>query len=214
MAKQVRLRRGTTVQHATFTGAEGEVTFDTSKKVLVVHDGVTAGGKPIDGYLKLNPGSPLTAQTIAGPLDIVGGDADTYSMAVLNQASFNQVLINADAQIKRIYLMQEGLVYASNMNINFQTFAGKRITLLVMWFSAVRVICSAHTSSCGSFATPQIELWDFPRDGSSWARRLLLPSTPIRPRCCVCGRLVSMRLMSLLTILWNHDEHAGKPQSH
>ncbi len=29
MPKQIQLRRGTTTQHATFTGAEGEVTMDT-----------------------------------------------------------------------------------------------------------------------------------------------------------------------------------------
>jgi hypothetical protein len=46
MAKQVQLRRGTTLQHSTFTGAEGEVTFDTDKKVLVAHDGVSEGGIP------------------------------------------------------------------------------------------------------------------------------------------------------------------------
>jgi hypothetical protein len=46
MAKQVQIRRGTTLQHSTFTGAEGEVTFDTDKKVLVVHDGVSQGGIP------------------------------------------------------------------------------------------------------------------------------------------------------------------------
>jgi hypothetical protein len=46
MAKQVQIRRGTTLQHSTFTGAEGEVTFDTDKKVLVVHDGVSKGGIP------------------------------------------------------------------------------------------------------------------------------------------------------------------------
>lgn len=46
MPKQVQLRRGTTVQHATFTGAVGEVTVDTTKKVPVVHDGTTAGGTP------------------------------------------------------------------------------------------------------------------------------------------------------------------------
>ena len=51
-----RLRRGTTAQHSAFTGAEGELTFDTTKKVLVIHDGVTAGGKPVDGFAKLNPG--------------------------------------------------------------------------------------------------------------------------------------------------------------
>lgn len=46
MAKQLQLRRGTTVQHNTFTGAVGEVTIDTDKDVVVVHDGATAGGFP------------------------------------------------------------------------------------------------------------------------------------------------------------------------
>jgi len=41
---QVKLRRGTTAQHAGFTGAEGEVTVDTDKETVVVHDGSTAGG--------------------------------------------------------------------------------------------------------------------------------------------------------------------------
>jgi len=44
MSKQVRFRRGTTAQHSVFTGPAGEVTVDTDKKALVVHDGVTAGG--------------------------------------------------------------------------------------------------------------------------------------------------------------------------
>lgn len=47
MPKQIKLRRGTTAQHATFIGAEGEVTMDTSKKTLVVHDGIRAGGFPL-----------------------------------------------------------------------------------------------------------------------------------------------------------------------
>lgn len=44
MAKKLQLRRGTTSQHSSFTGAVGEVTVDTDKDVLVVHDGSTAGG--------------------------------------------------------------------------------------------------------------------------------------------------------------------------
>ena len=47
MAKRVQLRRGTTAQTNTFTGAVGEVTVDTSKNVLVVHDGATVGGLPV-----------------------------------------------------------------------------------------------------------------------------------------------------------------------
>jgi hypothetical protein len=41
---QLRLRRGTTAQHANFTGAQGELTVDTDKNALVLHDGATQGG--------------------------------------------------------------------------------------------------------------------------------------------------------------------------
>ena len=40
----LQLRRGTQVQHSSFTGQVGEVTVDTTRKTLVVHDGVTVGG--------------------------------------------------------------------------------------------------------------------------------------------------------------------------
>jgi hypothetical protein len=46
MSTALQLRRGTTAQHATFTGALGEVSVDTDKDVVVVHDGSTAGGFP------------------------------------------------------------------------------------------------------------------------------------------------------------------------
>lgn len=44
MSRQIQLRRGTTAQNNNFTGAEGEVTFDTDAKTLRLHDGVTPGG--------------------------------------------------------------------------------------------------------------------------------------------------------------------------
>ena len=44
MAKLLKLRRGTTSQHGSFTGAEGEVTVDLNKDTLVVHDGSTQSG--------------------------------------------------------------------------------------------------------------------------------------------------------------------------
>lgn len=40
----IRRRRGTTAQHAVFVGADGEITIDTTKKTVVVHDGNTPGG--------------------------------------------------------------------------------------------------------------------------------------------------------------------------
>jgi hypothetical protein len=47
MADQLQLRGGTTTEHATFTGALKEVTVDTTKKTLILHDGATAGGIPM-----------------------------------------------------------------------------------------------------------------------------------------------------------------------
>ena len=44
MSKLLQLRGGTTAEHASFTGAVREVTVDTDKDTLVIHDGSTAGG--------------------------------------------------------------------------------------------------------------------------------------------------------------------------
>ena len=58
MAKTtLQLRRGTQGETATFTGALGEVTVDTTRKTLVVHDGSTAGGSAL---------APLASPTFTG----------------------------------------------------------------------------------------------------------------------------------------------------
>lgn len=44
MPTVLQFRRGTTSQNNSFTGAIGEITYDTDKDVLRVHDGSTAGG--------------------------------------------------------------------------------------------------------------------------------------------------------------------------
>jgi hypothetical protein len=59
IASQLQLRRGTTPQHAVFTGAPGEVTVDTDKKTVVVHDGATAGGFPLLPAVAAGTGSVL-----------------------------------------------------------------------------------------------------------------------------------------------------------
>ena len=57
--------RGTTAQHNTYTGLPGELTVDTDKKVVVVHDGATAGGHPMvpDTFLLKSAGGILTFNT-------------------------------------------------------------------------------------------------------------------------------------------------------
>jgi hypothetical protein len=44
MATQVQLRRGTEAENNEFTGAEGEITVDTTNDSIRVHDGIKKGG--------------------------------------------------------------------------------------------------------------------------------------------------------------------------
>jgi hypothetical protein len=44
MSRQVQIRRGTTAEHAAFTGAVGELSYNTTTKRLHTHDGSTVGG--------------------------------------------------------------------------------------------------------------------------------------------------------------------------
>lgn len=57
--------RGTTAQHKTYKGLPGELTVDTDKHVVVVHDGSTAGGHPMvpDKFLLKSAGGILTFNT-------------------------------------------------------------------------------------------------------------------------------------------------------
>lgn len=42
--KRVQLRKGTEAEHSSFTGALAEVTYDTDKGVIRMHDGLTTSG--------------------------------------------------------------------------------------------------------------------------------------------------------------------------
>ena len=59
MSGQLQLRRGTTAQNNAFTGAVGELTYNTDDGGLISHDGVTAGGYSGGGYLYA-PGAAVT----------------------------------------------------------------------------------------------------------------------------------------------------------
>jgi hypothetical protein len=63
MAIQVKFRRGSNGQHGSFTGANGEITIDTTNKTIRVHDGVTVGGTRL---AKIN--EVITPSAVSGSL--------------------------------------------------------------------------------------------------------------------------------------------------
>ena len=82
MAKQVQLRGGTTSQHSSFTGVAREVTVDTDKDTIVVHDGSTAGGVPLAKASELPTLTSLSVTATAAELNIL--DGVTATAAELN----------------------------------------------------------------------------------------------------------------------------------
>lgn len=48
MSTEIKFRRGTQVEHQSFTGAIGEITVDTTNDSPVVHDGVKVGGHSVE----------------------------------------------------------------------------------------------------------------------------------------------------------------------
>ena len=80
MTTQIKRRRGTTTEHSTFTGAEAELTIDTTKDTVVVHDGSTAGGHPLAKESSLALKVDKAGDTMTGDLTVpnlvVSGNVD------------------------------------------------------------------------------------------------------------------------------------------
>lgn len=83
MSTQMQLRGGTTAETLLFTGAQREVTVDTDKNTVVVHDGVTPGGFTVASEAQV-------ADSTYFYVDDVGGGSATNAYILVPQANTNQ----------------------------------------------------------------------------------------------------------------------------
>ena len=60
MAKILKFKRGNTTKNNSYIGSDGEITINTTKKTVVVHDGITSGGSTL-----------ATEQSASNPSNIV-----------------------------------------------------------------------------------------------------------------------------------------------
>lgn len=103
MPTQLQLRGGTTAQHSSFTGLVREVTVDTTKDTLIVHDGSTVGGHELARADLSNVTVPLdttysiSAETATGGVNLrlTGSDATTDDVKFA--AGSNITLTRTDA---------------------------------------------------------------------------------------------------------------------
>ena len=94
MPTAIQRRRGTTSAHSTFTGAAGELTVDTDKNTVVVHDASQAGGFPLAratssdalevGTIKITGGSPGAGKYLQSDAD---GDGSWATISAGGDAS-------------------------------------------------------------------------------------------------------------------------------
>ena len=109
MAYQLRLRRGNAAQHAAFTGAIGEITFNTSNNTVHGHDGNTLGGFEV--ALKSDLANlDLSNAIITASADLSGNTTDDLPEGNANLYFSNARAIGALTAGERITIESNGLV--------------------------------------------------------------------------------------------------------
>lgn len=103
----LRLKRGTTAEHSTFTGMEGELTYDTDQKRPRIHDGST-------------PGGTLIASGGDVPPDVVTGEGVT-KIVVLWQTQYDAI-VNPDPMTLYVItdprvVMQSGMIQLTGSTV-------------------------------------------------------------------------------------------------
>lgn len=132
-------RRGTTSQHASFTGLNAELTVDTDKKTVVVHDGSTAAGFPLSRERRAVNAQTGTSYTLAiGDADGIVSCGNASAVTVTIPPS---VFSNGD----RITVIADGagqvsFAQGSGVTIN-STGATATAPKLRVQYSAATVIC-------------------------------------------------------------------------
>jgi len=104
MAKQVQLRRGDASDHATFTGAIGELTYVSDDKTLRIHDGSTAGGVKVIGEnsgillteKSADPSDPAEGNTVIWQSDGTGSGDDGDIMLKITAGSVTKTITLVD----------------------------------------------------------------------------------------------------------------------
>lgn len=179
MTAVLQLRRGTAAEHTTFTGASGEITYDTSDKRAVVHDGSTAGGIPLARESELPGSNPqfttielghasdtTLARSAAGKatlegkliLAITDPNADRIliwddSASDYVAATFKSNLVISGTEIRAI---ETHIIAASDETTTITTGTNKATFALPYAFTVTEVGASLNTVS--SSGTPTIDI--------------------------------------------------------
>lgn len=92
MSSELRIRRGTSTEHSAFTGADSEITANTTNKSIHIHDGITAGGYEI-ARADLNNVSDADFLSKSIAAGVQGGAGGSAVATISNASQTNPVVI-------------------------------------------------------------------------------------------------------------------------
>ena len=130
MALQIQLRSGTATEHNTFTGANGEVTVDTTNKTLRVHDGSTVGGTrlaTLAGGLVPVSQLPDATTTVKGAV-ILNDTLTSTSTTTALTASQGKVLADRDFGVNQSW---QDVTGSRSKNVVYTNNTGKPIEVAI-----------------------------------------------------------------------------------
>jgi len=163
-------RRGTTAEHASFTGLLGELTVDTDKDVVVVHDGSTAGGFPQVG---VSATQTLTNKTLTSPTintaTIAGGTlADSIikgleeDVNVVASAATGTINLNVETASIWYYTSNAtanhtlNIRYSSSVSLNTALAVGDAITVVWLNTNGTTAYYPSTIQIDGTTVTPKV----------------------------------------------------------
>jgi len=153
-------RRGTTAQHASFTGLLGELTVDTDKDTVVVHDGSTVGGFP----LARAAGGTLADTIVRGleeDVNIVASAATGTINFDFSTASVWYYTSNATANHTLNFR------YSSSSSLNNNLATGDTITLVWLNTNGATAYYPSTINVDGSAVTPKWQGGTAPTAGNA-----------------------------------------------
>ena len=155
MAKQLQIRGGTTVQHSTFTGALREITIDTDKDVVVVHDGTTVGGFPLAKQTSVDSKVTKVTSTDNAIVRFNGttGDVQNSGVVIDDNNNISKTVPTGNGNM----LLDTGSTGVSNY-IRFKNTVDNDTSYIYNIGSELRVVqSSTNSNSILTFGTQNIE---------------------------------------------------------
>ena len=154
MAKQIQFRRGTTVEHSTFTGVVGEVTVDTTKDALVVHDGTTVGGIPAAREDHTHTGTYEPADTTILKDADIGVTVQAYDANIVSDSSYVHTDNNFTTALKSNYDTAYG--WGNHASAGYLTSETNNLSSAVTWTDVPDAYKNTNTVYAISGTAPAI----------------------------------------------------------